>query len=185
MDAIQNSTNANLSTSAKPVKYDITPQQQAWIEYKGMNGLVFDWNGEEYGQNSRGEKVGQGIPMKKMTTQEFANLLGVHRDTLYKWTNTIPDFWDRVAEARTRLSSRDRLAKVHETLYLKAVAGDKTLLPIWLANFDPNFRMPAQKIDHDVSDNLADLMKQLRSDRDQERHVVEAEVVNNQPEQQN
>lgn len=179
MDALQNPTEEKNVTSVDTQKsdvYQVTAQQQAWIDYRALNGLIFDWNGNEV--NNKGQVT--GVPMKKMTTQEFANILGVHRDTLYEWSNRIPNFSDLVNKRRIELSGRDRLAKVHEAFFLKAASGHPTLLPLWLHNFDSNFHLPTQKIEHEIGDNMAALLRQMESDKQPEHNkVIEVEVTTN------
>lgn len=119
----------------------LDPRYQSLIDYKAMNGLITDQDGN----------------MKKMPMQQLADGLGVVRDTLYTWMQR-DGFWEQVNERRKSISTKSRLAGVHETWYLRARKGEFQHLQLWLANFDPNFRMPTEKIEHEVGNGFADLI---------------------------
>lgn len=161
MENRQNPTNAPMPTSIENVKAPdndpealITPQQQIFIDYKAVGGYIT--NADDM------------VP-KKMTMQQLASLINVNRDTLYEWQKKIPNFWDKVNTRRREIGTQERLSKVHDTWYLKAVGGSFPHLQLWLANFDPNFRMPAQKVEHELGNTWAALakskIKQVTSER--------------------
>lgn len=146
----------------------ITAQQQAWIDYTAMSGLITDLMSETR------DKDGNIVTLRKMSITEFAKLLGVHRDTLRNWRESIPDFWKRVNDRRAELSTESRLAKMHEVWYTSALRSGKDGFKdrqLWLANFDPKFKMPAQKIEHEAGNSWAALLRKKVK-------VIEGEVVN-------
>ena len=146
MDTQQNYTEAPkiTNTNALGVANELLSlQQQAWIDYKAVGGWLTD--------------ADSNVP-KKMTVIELAEKLGVTRDLLYKWTKNIPSFWERVATRRKELGSQERLIKVHDTWYLKALGGSYPHLQLWLANFDPDFRMPTEKVQHDIGDGFMEAL---------------------------
>lgn len=146
----------------------ITAQQQAWIDYNAMSGLITDLTTDKL------DKDGQPAVLRKMTITEFAKLLEVDRKTLRNWRETIPDFWKRVNDRRAELSTESRLAKMHEVWYLSALKSGKDGFKdrqLWLANFDPKFKMPAQKIEHEAGNSWAALLRKKVK-------VIEGEVVN-------
>lgn len=136
----------------------------SYIDYCAIQGLVTTEDGE----------------VKRMTATEFAHAIDVNRTTLYEWQKIIPNFWDKVQERRKQIGGQARIMKVYNGLYLKAAAGNPQAASLWLANHDPNFRMPAQKVEHEVGAGLADLMKRVRDaqpEQPQQPEVIEGEVV--------
>lgn len=112
--------------------------------------------------------------IQKWTVQYLANLLGVHRTTLYDWKKIIPDFWNRVSKRREELGGQHRVNTVYAGLYLKAASGNAEAAKIWLANFDPNFKMPLQRAEVDHR-GLGDVIQKARIAKAQ---AIEGEVVN-------
>lgn len=158
------SQNATGRKSAKEVaeRVDNDIRYLNLIDYRALGGLITDDDG-----NTR-----------KMTVEELATALGVNRKTLYRWQET-PGFWNAVNKQRKKLGSQARLSKMHNVLYLSALKpgreGHRDRL-VWLANFDPNFRMPAQKVEHEAGDSLAALLSHRRRTIG-EGEVIEGEVV--------
>lgn len=160
MENPQNSPN-EIELIDKAIKktkpFVLTIQQQYWIDYNALSGLITDITDDRV--NERGDP----LTMQKMTITKFAELLDVDRTTLRNWTRSIPDFWDRVNARRRELAPQARLQKVHEVWYLAAQSPknfqDRQL---WLANFDPNFRMPAQKVEHEMGNSWAALLESKR-----------------------
>lgn len=150
-------------------------KQQAWIDYNAMSGLITD-NTEERPIKGTNDTS----TMRKMPIIEFAQMIDVSRETLRQWRNSIPDFWQKVNDRRHELAPTARLQKMHEVWYLSALNPknfqDRQL---WLANFDPNFRMPTQKLEHEAGGGLADLLELGRKRERDTNRVVEAEVVSN------
>jgi hypothetical protein len=146
-----------------PIGYEsLIPAQQTLVDFKAVNGYI--------------HAADDAVP-KKTTMAELARMLNVNPDTLYEWIKKIPNFWGLVNERRKTIGSQERLAKMHHTWYLKALQGSFPHLQLWLANFDPEFRMPTQKLEHDVADSLADAMGIARNRRDKLLTAQEGEVV--------
>ena len=153
MESIQNSTNSETPTEANRLENDV--RYLTLIDFKALNGLMTD---------------DEGI-LKRMSMQTLADMLSVDRGTLYNWTRR-EGFWDRVNQRRGKIAPKSRLAKVHETFYLKAVAGEWQFTNAYLFNYDKNYRQPTQKVEHEVGDSLAEAIGMARR-----RQVIEAEVV--------
>lgn len=146
-------------------------RHEAFIDYTALNGLVFDYEGSEL--NKEGQLT--GVPMRKMGQQELADMLKVDTRTFRRWRLSIPNFWVKVNERRKQIAPQSRLAKVHETWYLKAAKGDFQHMQLWLANFDPDFRMPTEKVEHEIGNSWAALAARRLPDRPE---PIEGEVVN-------
>lgn len=154
-------------TPIKASLYVLTPQQQSWIDYKAISGIV-------YNRDTEG--------MRKMTVAEFARQVGVSRETLYEWRNQIPNFWERVAERRKELAKTEWLVKMHEKWKIKALGFDNwQVTEAWLINFDPDYKSPKLKVEHELGDGLADALNIARERRSKERRAIEAEVVDGHP----
>jgi len=167
MEPSQNLTKVNDEIDFKAIEasmYVLTPQQQMWIDYKAVSGIVY--------KDDR---------MRKMSVGELAARLGVSRETLYAWRNQIPNFWDRVAERRKELGKTEWLVRIHEKWKIKALEfEDWRITEAWLINFDPDYKTPKLKVEHDIGDGLADAMNIARERRQKSQTVIEAEVVDGQ-----
>lgn len=168
MDSIQNRTdNLNITNTPEPdVRIELLNiKQQTFIDYKAVGGWL--------------TAPDANIP-KKMTMQELADKLEIGRQTLYDWTKSIPSFWERVAARRKELFSQERLIKIQDTWYLKALAGSYPHLQLWLANYDPNFRMPTEKLQHELGNSWSSLiaLKQAKENI-QEAEVIDADPTSN------
>lgn len=160
MNAPQVSTNTE--NPPKTTDDSVDPRYQALIDYKALNGLV----------------INESDAMRKMTMEELSTALGVDRTTLYNWMKRA-GFWDAVNARRKEISPAARLAKVHEVWFLKAAKGEFQHMQLWLANFDPNFRMPTEKVEHDMGNGLADLIAMAKSQqRLEERKVIDVDASN-------
>lgn len=149
MDARQNTAN-EIEEIDKAVKASqpvvLSLQQQAWIDYNAMSGIVTDLTEDK--------------PIRKITISEFAKMLDVNRDTLRRWRNEIPDFWERVNKRRQELAPTSRLQKMHETWYLKAAKFENwPITEAWLRNFDPEYKEPRAKVEHEMGDSWAALIR--------------------------
>jgi hypothetical protein len=132
-------------------------RQQQYIDYCAVGGMITDEGGE----------------VKIIKATAFAAMLGVARQTLYDWQKRIPDFWERVAIRRKELGGNNRIQKVWNGVYLKAAAGDAKCAALWLANFDPDFKMPTQRAELDTGQGLADLLQIMRQRQNRERKVID------------
>lgn len=144
------------------VEYDVTPQQDDYIAFVAVGGILPSEDGAG----------------NKITVKQFAEKLGYDPATLWRWRKQIPNFWDRVNEKRREIGSKDRLSNVWNGVYLKAAAGNPEAAKLYLANFDPDFRMPMQKHEHDIGDGLAEAMNLARQRALQRgNEAIEGEVV--------
>lgn len=149
MDGVQNQTLSKSGTDSEPQVMSaddiLSFNQEQYIGYVAFGGLVPDPDGN-------------AIAIK-MTASQFAKNIKVARSTLYDWRNTIPNFWERVAEKRKEVGGKDRLSKVWNGVYMKAAAGNAEAAKLYLANFDPDFRMPMEKVQHEAGNSWASLFK--------------------------
>lgn len=160
MDTLQNLTKSGTSTGVSLQNVNqqktLTEQQERYVSYKAVNGVMVS--------------VGDG--MSKMSMQEFADAVGVTRQTLYDWQKAIPDFWERVKERRLAIGSRDQTTKVWHRVYLDALSGKEPQQRLWLGQFD-EWKPPAQA--HDVKiGGWADAINSARKRKD-DPDVIDAD----------
>jgi hypothetical protein len=87
---------------------ELTPQKQAWIDFVATAGVTIDEEGER----------------KKITAEKLSKELKVNRVTLYRWRETIPNFWQLVARRRDEIYSHSRMTVVYNAMLKKAEQGD-------------------------------------------------------------
>lgn len=152
------------SSVAQPEK-PLSPQQLMWIDYCALGGLLTEPDMSHPGG-------------KPMTVSEFADKIGVHRDTLYEWRKSIPNFWGLVGDRCSQLFSQTRTIKVVNSIYVNATQKlNAQAQAMWMANQKLiDFRMPTQPVKHEAGGGLADLLSRAR-----ERVAIEGEVVNDSP----
>jgi hypothetical protein len=161
MDTVQNVANdlseqAALDAVAAKIKADklLKYQQEVWIDYNAVGGLITD----------------DDFNLKPLKVGELADQLGIHRNTLSRWSRDIPNFWERVKARRMELGGQKRLQKVLNGLYMRAARGDAEQVKIYLGVFD-SWQPPAQK--HEVTvGGLGDLVNMARK-----KQIIEGEVV--------
>ncbi len=144
-----------------PVAYeDLNHVQRAYVDYKAVSGIVTDDDG-----------------IRKMPVEELARQLGCDRKTVYRNRDMVPNFWDLVGARNKQIGNQERLAKMQEVWYLKAIGSGPqafNYFQLWQANFNPNFRMPTEKIEHDYGNGVLDLISKARK-------IIDAEVINADP----
>lgn len=174
MEVAQNSPKQTLSTdeTLKIIPYsELSPQQQMYIDYCTIQGVITNDDGT-------GHRDPNDPKVVKLSLEKFAEQIGVDRKTLYNWKTSIPNFWDLVNERRQMINSGARLQKVWNALFLAATAKlDVRAIQTYLANTDPNFRMPTQPVKHEAGGSLADVLELARQRRIDPTTVVEGEVV--------
>jgi hypothetical protein len=161
----QNLTNTNPPTvmDAEPVKQmALNEAQRLYIDFTAVQGLLVDEDGN----------------IERMTATEFARKIGYSRTTLFNWQKQIPQFWDLVKTRRAELGGNNRITKVYNGLFLKGSAGDAPAAALWLANHDPDFRMPNQKMEQTGGRGLADLL-QIARKAENERKVIDGTTNDN------
>lgn len=149
MDTPQNLTTEKPKTDESAQTVSLSPYEihgQTYIDFCAVQGMMTKEDGE----------------IKQMSAGEFAGMIGVRRETLYDWQKRIPNFWDRVQERRKQIGGQNRIMKVYNGLYLRAAAGNPQAAAIWLANHDPDFRMPTQPVKHELGNSWAALLEQKR-----------------------
>lgn len=161
---LRNSTQQSSSSEVDviPIPFtELSPQQQYWVDYNVVQGAITNSDGS----------------MTKITVKDFAEKLGVDRTTLYHWSKNIPNFWDLVSERRKVIFKGARTAKVWNAVFVAATVKLNTQAQqLWLANADPDFKIPSQKIEHEVGDSWSALMAAHR-ERKPTHNVIEGETV--------
>ena len=138
--------------------------QQAWVDYNALGGLITDLLEDDKIITDRDGKQRDGV-MRKMPIREFAEMIGVSRETLRTWRGSIPDFWSRVAQRRREIGTQARMQKVHEVWFLSALKpGSEGFRDrqLFLANFDTDFHMPTEKVEHEMGNSWAALIESKR-----------------------
>lgn len=136
----------------------LTEVQRAYVDYKALGGIVTDDEG-----------------VRKMTVSDLATMLGVTRNAIYDAKDHVPNFWQLVEDRRKELGGQSRLARFHETWYLKAIKMDNwQISEAWARNFDKSYREPKQKVEHELGNSWSAL---LENKRKQANNIVEGEVV--------
>lgn len=147
MEALQNPTNISTTTKVDDELVKLRAfQHDQYVAFVAVGGLIPDPDGEK--------------TAIKMTTGQFAERVGVSRQTLYDWRESIPDFWQKVAEKRKAIGSKERLSNVWNGVYLKAATGNPEAAKLYLANYDDNFRMPTERRETNTGSGFADLVAQ-------------------------
>lgn len=166
MDAIQDSTNQNnLTEVTKPLVEltDLNRLQMELLAHQACGGLFVDED----------NKTG------KMTVEELAGRLGVTRDALYKAKSLIPDDdWQRLRrDMRQKIWSESRITKVWNGVFARGAKGDYQQALLFLTNWSKEkIVIPAQKVEAEVGDNLADLLL-LAQKRAREHNIDEAKII--------
>lgn len=166
MDGLQNLTPAPPATAdtADAVKLRAFQHDQ-YIAFVAVGGLIPDPEGDK--------------AAIKMTTGQFAERIGVSRQTLYDWRELIPDFWQKVAAKRKEIGSKDRLNHVWNGIYLKAAAGNVEAAKLYFANHDDNFRMPMERRETNTGSGFADLVAQKLIEKAREENKARVIDVDN------
>lgn len=163
METLQNPTNTNTATvqdtqSVIPSEEQMLQfRQQQFIDFCAIGGMLTDDDGA----------------MTPTTKTAFAEMIGVSRQTLYDWKKNIPDFNDRVKQARLRLGGGTRLAKVHNGLYLKAASGNPEAVKLYLQIYD-GWKPPKQEVEMEHNFGLADLVAKKKLEMEHSRKVIDA-----------
>ena len=158
MAGLQNRTSENEILEVTAQLEPITLLQQKWIDFCAVGGLVVEDDGT----------------LKPIKIGQFAEMIGVARQTLYDWKKSIPAFEDRVKEAQLRIGGGTaRRQKVYNGLMLKAAAGDAPAAKLWLQIFD-GWKPPQQEVKMDHNFGLADLVAKKKLEADRERKIIDA-----------
>lgn len=146
--------------------YKLTPQQQLWIDYNALGGLLTDITG-----TGKLDRDGNEMTIRKMPITEFADKIGITRETLRRWRSDIPDFWDRVEKRRQEIAPQSRVQAFHEKWYVAALTMKNwQVSEAWAINFVPNYKAPRVKVEHEMGDSWAALAQAKKP-------VIEGEVV--------
>lgn len=72
------------------------------------------------------------IEGRRLSYSDFASIINVNRATLYKWQESIPDFWPTVAKRSSELIER-RIPRIMNAMFAKALKGDVAAAKLLLA----------------------------------------------------
>jgi hypothetical protein len=90
----------------------VTTGQQAYIDFCATGGFIVDDNADK------------DETIKRISAEQLGELLGVDRRTLYRWRDSIPNFWDLVAERRDELFSQARMTRIYNAMFKEALKGN-------------------------------------------------------------
>lgn len=136
-----------------------------WIDFTATQGLITEADGTT----------------TKMTVMQFAQMVGVNKSTLFRWRDDIPNFWQKVADRVRFFYDGNRTIKVINAIYLNAtVKLNPKAQEMWMANQKLiEFRSPTQKVEHEFSGGMADLLNRAREIRQSAENAIEGEVITN------
>lgn len=172
MDAAQNLTDefktidsaVRVENKRRAVEIAPDPRWALWIDYRALSGTIIEFN-----ERTNSESI------RKMTVQEFADKVGVTRETLYSWERNIPGFWDKVRSRKKDLSSQKRLSFMEDKFYLKAMKWDNPQISLaWMEQNNPDWKSSKIKHEHEAKTGWAELF-QAHGD------AIEGEVVDAKP----
>jgi hypothetical protein len=156
---------------AQPKSTELSAQQQMWIDFNALGGLITDIMQED--------DNGKPMVLKRMTISKFAELIGVSRETLRLWRDNIPDFWVKVNTRRIELSSASRLQQMHDVWYRSALLMGKDGFrdrQLWLRNFMPDFKVLNEK--EERKENIDSWAALISSKAEQiAANAIEGEIV--------
>lgn len=109
----------------------LTYEQQRVADWHAANGMRY-WDLDDMGVVKR--------PSAKMLAEE----LGISRQTIYDWPRIIPNFREHILEAQFGMIQTNIIA-VWNAVFIKAANGDAKAAEMYLANFDPTFRLPVRQ----------------------------------------
>jgi hypothetical protein len=132
-------------------------QQEMYISYCAMGGVMTSDDGK----------------VTTMPAIKFADQIGVHRNTLRNWKESIPNFAERVRDRRMQLFSLSRESAVYNRLYVIGMTGTDApavkALEILAGHFG-KLEKPTQRADVKVSGSLAEMLSNAQK-------IIEGEVV--------
>jgi hypothetical protein len=181
IQTVSNETAETIETFEAELKKQklLKAQQEAWIDFNAVGGLLLEADGSIKLSPSRTYKDGRP---KTYSVRDFANEINVDISLLYKWEKSIPNFWDLVAKRRLKIFSGRRVAKVWNGVFLAAAAGKAPQAAMFLHNYDPNFKLPGQPDPGDDKDKPNAWSALLAKKRDRltirSQQAQEGEIVN-------
>lgn len=107
---------------------NLKPKHKLFIEWYVSRGLILQADGS----------------LVHKSAGTLATELGVSRQTLYNWRQTIPDFKKHASEAREALLQH-QIGLVWQGVLQRAIKGDAAQAEMFLATFDTNYISPRQK----------------------------------------
>ncbi len=124
------------------------PAQDLLVTWRALDGLWMDDDGS----------------LSKISLSGLASRLGYHRQTMYDWENSIPNFNDRVEERRKLLFTQRHESAIWKAMFLKAIEGSVKHAEMVLSHFS-GYIPPSAKACPKCSKQgtgLADLMNAAR-----------------------
>jgi hypothetical protein len=127
-----------------------------------------------------GLRVTEDGDTERMSVADFCNNFGVSRMTIWRHRQADPNFNEKVAARRKVLFAGDHLSAVWRGVKLRAMRGDAAQATLYLANFDPEFKMPTQKVEH-TDLGMADFLQIMRRRQASQGKVIEGEATETLP----
>ena len=145
-------TSPNLTSTSSPtgvatqdgqVDFPIPWKLDNYITYLAVGGLRLDEDGD----------------MKQLKLRDFADQLGVTRQTLWNWRKNVPNLAQMVRDRRKEMFSVDAESLVWKGVMLRAAKGDAEQAKMFLSHFS-DYQLPTQKTEQSVEvKGLGDLIK--------------------------
>lgn len=124
-----------------------------------------------------GMQITEDSQPTKMTMEQFCNQWNVNRMAIWRRRTSDKGFAEKVMERRFAIFSLDRVSAVWRGVMLKAMAGNPEAAKLFLANFDPKFIMPTQKVEHEAGNSLTALLNTARQRRQQAEVIEQVEAT--------
>lgn len=118
---------------------------------------------------------------KKMSMEVFGHKVGYTRMSLYRWIDEDKrDFDIKVMQAMPAVYGNPRrIAKLMNAMFVEGAKGSVQAAEAYMRNFGKalEWKTPTTKLEHDVGNNLADLIAaSQRKSKEAERKVIDADV---------
>lgn len=158
---------------ATPTCYeDLDGRDQTIIDYTAMGGV----------------DIGQDGSFRSLTVVEFANRIGyASRQSIYDRLDALgklPNYHDIVRGRQKYLQKTVGVLAVHKGLFLRGAKGDYQQAVAYLVNHDPDFILPAQKVEHEAGNSWSKLLDKARQRAEEDNpppqiiNVIEGQVSN-------
>lgn len=158
---------------ATPSRYeDLDGRDQAIIDYTAMGGV----------------DIGRDGSFRSLTVVEFANRIGyASRQSIYdrlEVLSKLDNYHDIVRGRQKYLQKTVGVLAVHKGLFLRGAKGDYQQAVAYLVNHDPDFVLPAQKIEHEAGNSWSKLLDKARQRSEEANqptqviNIIEGQVAN-------
>jgi hypothetical protein len=134
----------------------LTYEQQRVADWHAANGMRY-WDLNDMGV------------VKRPSAKTLAVELGLSRQTIYDWPRIIPNFREHILEAQFRMIQTNIIA-VWNAVFIKAADGDTKAAEMYLANFDPTFKLPSRQSKVEIqASGWGDIIAKARREMSRQR----------------